>query len=413
MKKTLAFSLALAVCACGGSSSNPNATPSTTCPPGTGTTLNASCDPGFTQTAPNKPGTVYVTFSGETLGVDGLPFPSTGDPAFVDGWAVTFDEILVVVGNFKLSPGALQSTDQSVISAPVATKSGPYVLDMHKPNGFVGKDGTEPAGGIFKWDTDDNGRAFDNNTRYAFTYDVMKAAYPATQVNLSPAQFADYALMVQNGWSKIYRGTATYAGTGTFPDPAIQAKFAAMPTTVHFMMGWNDSGRHVNCINPDFGAGSSTAGEDLNNRGVQPNSNGAVIAQATLHVDHFFWDKLKDHDDIKLRFDPIAAWAPANTTAANPFDLRTLGSKPLAATFSDGTPLPDRGPVQTSGYQCGGERPCAQVTMNLNGVPSGNVPGLANFIAFSSQTQMHLNADGLCYDTGQHPADPFFAPGIP
>ncbi len=411
MKKTLAFSLALA-CACGGSSSNNNNNnQNPNCPPGTGTTLNASCDPGFTQTAPNKPGSVYVTFSGEGLGQAGLPFPGNGqDPAFVDGWSVTFDELLLVVGNFRLSPGATQSADQSQVSSPVATKSGPYVLDMHKPSGFgVDKGGAGvQAGGVFKWDTDDSGRNFDTNTRYAFSYDAVKAVYPATQVNLTQAQFADYAMMVQNGWSKLYRGTATYAGTATYtPDPAVQAKFAAMPTTVHFMMGWNDAGGHINCINPDFGNG-----EDLANRGVQPSTNGAVIAQVTQHVDHFFWDKLRDHNDIQLRFDPVAAWAPANSTAANPFDLRTLGSKPLAATFSDGTPLPDRGPFETPTYACGGERPCTQVTMNLNGVPSTDVPGLANFMAFSAQSQMHLNADGLCYDVGQHSTDPFYIPGL-
>ena len=44
-------------------------------------------------------GTVQVTFSGETLGVDGLPFtPSTSadaDPWFVDGWSMTYSEILL------------------------------------------------------------------------------------------------------------------------------------------------------------------------------------------------------------------------------------------------------------------------------------------------------------------------------
>ena len=408
MKKTVAFAAALA-CACGSSSNNLNQNPN--CQPGSGSTLNAACDPGFTQTAPNKPGSIEVTFSGETLGVQGLPFQpvNAGDPVFVDGWNMAFDELLVVVGNFRLSPGATQSADPSVVATPVATMPGPYVIDMHKPSGFVGKDGEEPAGGIFKWDADDSGKGFDTNTRYAFSYDVVKAAYPATQVNLTSDQFADYALMVQNGWSKLYRGTATYVGTGTFPDATVQARFAALPMTVHFVFGWNDAGSHINCINPDFGNG-----EDLANRGVQPSSNGAVIAQATLHVDHVFWDILKEHNDVRLRFDPIAAWAPANTSAASPLDVHRLGSKPLAATFSDGTPLPDRGPYQNvpGGYACGGTRPCAQVTMNLNGVTAGVVPGLANFMAFSGQSQMHLNADGLCYDKGQHAADPFYAPGI-
>jgi hypothetical protein len=398
---------------CGNSSSNNgnNGSNNPACAPGTSTALNESCTPDFTQTSPNKPGSIEVTFSGETLGVAGLPFTPVhlGDPVFVDGWSVNFDELLVVLGNFRLSPGATQSADQSQVGTPVATKAGPFVVDMHKPSGFIGKDGEEPAGAIFKWDAQDNGQSFDTGMRYAFSYDVMKAVYPATQVNLTPDQFADYDLMVQNGWSKLYRGTATYVGTGTYPDPTIQAKFAALPQTVHFVFGWDDEGSHLNCINPDFGDG-----EDLANRGVQPTTDGAVIAQATLHVDHLFWDILKEHNDVRLRFDPVAAWALPDTSAAVPFDLRELAMKPLAATFSDGTPLPDRGPYQNvpGGYVCGGTRPCAQVTMNLNGVPAEDIPGLANFMAFSAQSQMHLNADGLCYDVGQHAADPFFQPGI-
>jgi hypothetical protein len=50
--------------------------------------------------------------------------------------------------------------------------------------------------------------------------------------------------------------------------------------------------------------------------------------------------------------------------------------------------------------------------MNLNGVPAGNIAGLGNFMAFSAQSQMHLNADGLCYDVGQHAPDPYFIPGL-
>jgi hypothetical protein len=125
--------------------------------------------------------------------------------------------------------------------------------------------------------------------------------------------------------------------------------------------------------------------------------------------DHAFWDSLKK-EGTPLRFDPIAAWAPANSTAANPFDLRTLATKPLAATFSDGTPLPDRGPYQNT-FTTDQSNP-NQVTLDLNGVPAGNIPGIANFMAFSSQSQMHLNANGLCYTVGQSASDPYFVPGI-
>ena len=404
------ISLSIALAACGGSSSN-NGTKSNSnanCQPGAGNTLNASCDPGFTSTT-STPLSIAVIFSGETLGVNGLPFQpaAPGDPVFVDGWSLTFDEILVVLGNFRVAPGATQSPQANFVNTPIATMPGPYVVDMHKPQGFIGKDGEEPAGGLFIWNVADNGSAFDTSTRYSFSYDVQKAVFPATQVNLSPDQFDDYSLMVQQGCSKLYRGTATYVGTGIFPDAAIQAKFAALPTTVHFMFGWDDATSALNCINPDFGDS-----ENLANRGVQPTSSGTVIAQVTLHVDHAFWDAVKI-EGTPLRFDHIAAWAPANTTAAAPFDLRTIAVKSLATTFADGTPLPDRGPIQNvpGGYNSNQSNP-NQVTLNLNGVPASNLPGIANFMAFSAQSQMHLNADGLCYIVGQQAADPYYSPAL-
>jgi len=53
------------------------------------------------------------------------------------------------------------------------------------------------------------------------------------------------------------------------------------------------------------------------------------------------------------------------------------------------------------------------VSLDLNGVPAPNLPGIANFMAFSAQSQMHLNADGLCYVVGQEASDPYYVPGIP
>jgi hypothetical protein len=408
MKKSIAISLALA-CACGGSSNqNVNAGYDAKCTPASGNVLNSSCDPGFTQTAPNKPGTLQITFSGETLGQVGLPFqPVTpGDPQFVDGWNMTFDEILFVVGNFRISPGATQYADWSKLNPSVATKSGPYVVDMHKPAGFTGKDGLEPAGAIFKWDTRDDGQPFDTSVRYAFSYDNVKAQYPVAAVNLTASQQADYDLMVSKGWSKLYRGTATYVGTGTYPTASIQTKFAALPKTVKFLFGWNDATSFINCQNPE------NAGIGPPTRGIQPSPSGATIAQITLHVDHVFWDKVLI-EGTPLHFDPIAAWAPASA-ATTPVDLTTILHKPLATTFSDGTPLPDRGPYQNvpGGYTTDQANP-AQFTLSLNGLPQANAPDMINFMAFSAQSQMHLNANGLCYTVGQNASDPFFSPKVP
>lgn len=345
-------------------------------------------------------GGVQVTFSGETFGATGLPFsPSAAqdaDPYFVDGWSLAIDEYLVSVGNIRLSPNATKNQDQSVVEAPVAKKAGPYVLDVHKPTGLVGSDGVSPAQALFTWDKRDDGTAFDTAMRYAFSYDVVPATASATKVNLSASQDADVALMVQKGWTKLVRGTATYAG----PTPV--APFDRLPKTVKFQFGFNDATQALNCVNPEFGDENTPA-----NRGVQPTSSKNVVAQLTVHVDHMFWDKLKV-EGTPLRFDPVAAWAP---TDGGVLDLATLNTKPLATTFADGTKLPDRGPTVSAaaGFQSDQADP-GQVVLDPAGVPG--ITNLAAFLAFSTQSQLHLNADGVCYVKGQQAADPYYQPNI-
>jgi hypothetical protein len=125
-----------------------------------------------------------------------------------------------------------------------------------------------------------------------------------------------------------------------------------------------------------------------------------------------FWDKLKQ-EGTPLRMDYIAAWAGSDTNAT-PLDLGSLGDKPLATTFADGTPLPDRAPYlnnPTGAFTSDQSNP-AQVTLDLNGVTASNVAGLSNFMAFSAQSQTHLNANGLCYIIGQNASDPFYQPDV-
>jgi len=426
-----------------------------TCAPAAGPTLD-SCDPGF-DAGSNAAGTVEVTFSGEYLGeTNGLPFPPTNlqDPFFVDGWSVSFEEILVVVGNFRLQPGT-QSQEvwnwvtQPGAAGPVATKPGPFVIDMHNiPQTFPGKEGNDYSQPLFMWTAQDNGQSFATNgpdAPYAFSYDVMQASYPATQVNLTAQGVADYGLMVQNGWSKLYRGKAVYVGSwpenqAASPSVSCSALATVATTTVvndfleadakspvYFMFGWNDATRVLNCCNSDFFSSTVSCESPTGNPtpaawGIQPTLSGEVTAQVTLHVDHAFWDFLRRETPSNLRFDPIATWAPLATTPDAPFDLRELapggpfGVVPLAATFSDGTPLPDRALCQAQFAAANADpygtasdpedqSPIAEVIVNPNGVPTANLPGLADFMAFSAQSQMHLNNNALCYIEGQHPGD--------
>src|SRR5208283_5883083 len=247
------------------------------------------------------------------------------------------------------------------------------------------------------------------SVRYAFSYDVVTASYPATSVNLSETEFGDYALMVQNGWSKLIRGTATYVGTGTYANPIdpnaaqAQALFAALPVTVNFAFGWNDATQMLNCVNYDWNASE----DSLADRGVETNPDGTYIAQITEHTDHTFWDKLRQ-EGANLRFDPIAAFAP---TDGGTFWVNNSVQK-LQTTFADGTtPLPDRAPFQLQ-PNCPNAAPInqstndetgdgLQVILNVNGT-SGLTNAMNVFMAFSAQSQSHLNAQGLCYVVGQH-----------
>lgn len=360
--------------------------------------LNATFDPGFTAST-NTPRSVQVTFTGETFGSLGLTYPpgASDDPFFVDGWEVTFQEYLVVLGDLQLNENAL-AVDPRTLGALVARKAGPYVVDVSRPGSLVAVDGTSPAGGIFQWTTKDDGSAFDPARKYSFSYAVKKAVLPATQVNLRAAQFADYELMVQKGWSKLVKGTATFKGAAG----SKTGKFAALPDSFPFRFGWNDEGGVLNCINPAFGEDEG----DPNVRGIQVTTTGAVRAEVTAHADHLFWDTLLE-EGTPLRFDPYAAWA----TAGQLLDINALGSKSLAATFADGTPMPDRAPQVTAGFVTNQADP-TRLTLGLNGVPAAQIKGLSDFMAFSAQASMHMNADGLCYNVGQHAADPFFTPRV-
>jgi hypothetical protein len=414
MKMMVLGASALATAGCGsGSSTNPNAGP-----PFPADAKLVTPTINFTMTSPNTPLSVEVTFSGETLGINGLPFEpvNQGDPYFVDGWNMSIDEDLVVIGKLMLNAMPTQDQTWYDMGPVVATKAGPYAFDAHQAAGFVGKDGVEPASPMFVWDQEDDGSSFDSGQRYAFSYDTVVASYPAWNLNLTSQGQADYDLMVQNGWDKFLRGTATYVGTGTYPDAATQAKFAAFPTTVQFVMGWNDATSNLNCVNADLGDEA-----DLANRGIVVFPDSAAVAQVTMHVDHVFWDKLKQ-EGAALRFDPIAAFAPADTTTT-PFDLNTFHTQHLLTTFADGTPLPDRAPYEpnpspnAAAVTSDDAQPNPlQVTLNLNGVtaPDGSAfpDDIVQFMAFSAQSQMHLNAQGLCYIKGQNPADPYYAPHV-
>ena len=150
--------------------------------------------PPFTPSSAPIDKSIRVTFSGETFGVDGLPYPNScpsgGGEAlfFVDGWSVSFDEYLVVVDNIRLNATAGNVIQTEVGSLVASSTGGPWVLDMHKPSGFVGADGEEPAGALYLFTGPSSGGSFDPAVKYAFSYDVVQAKAGVVNVNLTDSQ---------------------------------------------------------------------------------------------------------------------------------------------------------------------------------------------------------------------------------
>jgi hypothetical protein len=356
-----------------------------------------------------------VTISGEGAALTGFAFPpsSSDDLAFVDGWDVTFDRILVTVGEITLADDPDTSpTDQAQTGAVVARATGPWAVDVSKPAAATGVDpkagsgsladpspassdlvGKDPhAQPLARVDTLDGGRRFDPSRRYAFGFDVVAATAAAKHMNLDASAAADYAEMVDKGLSVLYVGTATFKGATCAQSDASSETpydFGKLPTTVKFRLGFKTPTRYQNCQNTDL-RGKPFDGEEAQ-RGVQV--SGPTTAQITLHVDHPFWNTV-DHDAAELYFDQMAA-------AASPDGMLVIDD--LSAldftSFEDrsGAALPWRSCVADKRVKPGVRKfDSGSVPVDPSGAPSSALRSYADYVTYQQSTQGHLNADGLC-----------------
>lgn len=358
--------------------------------------------------APN----LTVTISGEGSALTGFAYPpsSPDDLAFVDGWDVKFDRILVTVDDITLSETPdLSPTDQAQTGRVVATAKGPWAVDMSKPgavtdirprsiqplgadhdhdhgHGLLGKDPN--AQPLARFDALDGNKSFDPALRYAFGFGIVTASDVAKRTNLDASAEADYAEMVAKGLSVLYVGTATFKGVDCkSSDPSYD--FGKLPTTVKFRFGFKTPTTYKNCQNSDL-RGKPFDGEEAQ-RGVQVSS--PTTAQITLHVDHPFWNTV-DHDASELFFDQMAAVASADGT---------LTVDDLAAvdftSFRDksGNALPWRSCIASKPVKSGIRKfDSGSVPVDPNGAPTSALRSYADFVGYQQSTQGHLNADGLC-----------------
>jgi hypothetical protein len=367
-----------------------------------------------------------------------------------DGWQFEIVEYIVVVDKVTLwSNPDLSTTDQSQHGAQVADLDGPFVIDLHKGGKIVGQGGYPELAtplGVIASQNDNGNAAFDTSggTRYGFGFSTVPATYAAYDVNLDESEAADFALMVQKGYSVFYRGTAVWKGDDPGnPYPCVQTNAGAGEDaglvtegdasaatyvdggydfsqidklTFSFTLGFSTPTNYVNCQNMS-GGGQPLPGEDYA-RGVSASASQSSIAQVTVHMDHPFWESFQE--DTPVHWDDIAAQyvgATASPVAVNTEDFVGVAFHPW--TDKTGTPVPWRNCVG-SNYSPPGNGQMFFSTLSVPIDPHGTCSGpigqdytqddcpairdYYDYIRYTQSTQGHLNSQGLCFIDRQYPA---------
>jgi hypothetical protein len=404
-------------------------------------TFSGPTDPG--------PGGFVFTISGEVNAIAGYPYPPF-DPSqtwMVDGWNWKIEKYIVVVDHIALWADPNKSpTDQSQHGAQVAHANGPFVVDLHKGGPLDGKGGGgEQALAIttIANQNDNGGAAFDPTIQYGFGFSTVPAPGDgsAINVNLDASEAADYQLMVKNGYSVYYYGTATWAGDatgapgdfaqcsqtsttasedgGTSEDGGADAgssssggyDFTKLPRTMTFQLGFSTPTNYVNCVN-------YTLSEQQNAtiRGVQASTSGSVIEQVTVHMDHPFWESFEENTPV--HWDQIAAqYIGVQNPVAHTEDMKGVPFNPF--TDKLGNVMPWR-TCEAAEYTPPGNGAMSFSTLSVPQNPSGtctgntpadfstsNCPAIRDyydFMRYTQSTQGHLNSQGLCYIDRQFPS---------
>ncbi len=407
----------------------------------------------FAYPADPGPGAFYVTISGESNALTGYPFPPdnfSADTYMPDGWQFEILEYIVVVDKVTLWSNPNKSaTDQSQHDAPVAHLDGPFVVDLHKGGKIVGQGGYPELAtpiGVITSQNDNGNAAFDtaDGTRYGFGFSTVPATYNAYNVNLDPSEAADFALMVEKGYSVFYRGTAVWKGddpgnpyscvqtnAGAGQDAGlVQEGDAEVPTytdggydfsqidklTFSFTLGFATPTNYVNCQNMT-GGGTPLPGEDYA-RGVFASASQSTITQVTVHMDHPFWESFQE--DTPVHWDNIAAQYVGSTANPVPVNVEDFMGVQFHPWFDKtGTPLPWRNCVGSNYSPPGNGQmffSTLSVPINPQGVCTGTIgqdytadtcPAIRDYydyIRYTQSTQGHLNSQGLCYIDRQYPA---------
>jgi hypothetical protein len=377
--------------------------------------FDVPCDPGGDG--------ILITASGESFARLGYAFPpvNPGDVFFVDGWAITFDRVLTTFDHVTLSSGPDKSpTDPSLCddgsgraitcgtgSSVVAEVDGPFAIDLHQMGPLADADGVAddatPIAALTGRNRQDND-AFDETVPYAFGFEVVPATLSARNVNLDAAAVLDYQAMVASGYTTLLVGTATWQGTSC--SQTAPYDFTALPTTLHLRIGLTAPTVYRNAQNPAL-TGDPLPGEEAP-RGVQTENNQSVIAQATFHLDHVFWESFVH--DSPAHFDSFAARyaGAAGTPTVKLEDFQGFRFTPFVDIHDH--LLPWRSCVPSTVYTPPGTGAMAFDTLSIAVDPIGDptrvIHDFHDYVLYNHSTFGHLNADGLAFTDRQYPSPP-------
>jgi len=358
---------------------------------------------------------IQFAASGEVLALGGYAYPpaSADDAAFADGWEIRFTKVLTTIDKITLWTNPDTSpTDQSQVGTKVAELDGPWAIDLHQGGPLPGKGGgDEQAYPIATLDNQNlnGGKDFDPTVRYAFGFDLVPATASAKFLQMQ-ATDPDYQDMINNGYTVLYIGTATWKGNGT-GGPACTSTnsafdFTQLPQVVNFRLGFKSPTSYINCQNPENDPAAALAGEE-HERGVQVQANKTVIAQVTVHTDHPFWESFVH--DSPAHFDQLAALAVKDASGNYNVTMQnTVGVNYTAFTFG-ATGLPWRACLAgysppNSNAQMGFDS--LTIPYNPAGNPATSMRDYSDYLTYNQSTQGHLNSDGLCFVQRHYPSPP-------
>ena len=216
------------------------------------------------------PGSVSILLEAEDTITEGLA-AGEGDEDITDGWAVTFDDYIVIIGDIQLQLSSDTST--------TASASDVFAYDLVDV----------PEGGVALWDI--SGLALGN---WNFNYSTPAAS--ASVIRDDTVSSEDFDMMVAAGATYLVRGTLSQTGGESCP-PTVEG-FTVDAKSNGNTSGGNDSYDNESITFEVLADAATAFGpcEIDEMPGFAATESGATVA-ATIHGDHLYFNGFPEGDE--------------------------------------------------------------------------------------------------------------------